>query len=101
MPDYFVASDGFGEPTIWASGHTPIGDVAVLRKRDVPTALWPDVVARMTGTVVDREFLIRVDSYCSLVAARYARDLPADVRQELSHLSGKARAMYEPRRGAS
>lgn len=50
MTTYFEARDGYGEPTIWAPGHTPIGDVPVLRKRDVPTELWPEVVARMTGT---------------------------------------------------
>ena len=47
------------------------------------------------GIEVDRDFLVRVDSYTSLIAHRYMSGVPMDVRDELAKLSGEARAKYE------
>lgn len=50
MTTYFVAPDGYGEPTLWAvTGNQHA--VPVFRRSDVPK-FWPDIVARMTGTTV-------------------------------------------------
>jgi hypothetical protein len=45
--------------------------------------------------VVTKDFLIRVDSYCSLVAYRHPGDIPRDVIEQLKRLSGEARQLYE------
>jgi hypothetical protein len=46
--------------------------------------------------MVDRDFLVRVDSYCSLVA--YRRDLAPEVIENLKRLSSEARTLYEGKR---
>jgi hypothetical protein len=46
-------------------------------------------------TEVPREFLVRVDSYASLVAYRYPGGVPADVVEELKRISAEARTAYE------
>jgi hypothetical protein len=44
------------------------------------------------GVTVDTDFLVRVDSWCSLVAYRGLDD---EAREELKKLSIEARKMYE------
>jgi len=53
MTDYFEAPDGHGESCIWM--HTDSGPWCLLSKSDVAgTDVWPDVVARMTGTTAQQ-----------------------------------------------
>lgn len=63
---YFEAPDGYGGRTIWAKN----GDgapMAVIDAQDVPTAFWPDVVARMTGSSITND-----DATVELLAKRLA-----------------------------
>lgn len=46
---------------------------------------------------VTEDFLVRVDSYTSLIVHRYKGDVPDDVLKELDRLSTEARALYSPR----
>lgn len=57
MTTYFEAPDGHGELTIWEGVRYSSAVIpnAVIRQRDVPEKYWPDVVARMTGTVVTND----------------------------------------------
>jgi hypothetical protein len=62
MTTYFEASDGHGESTLWAvEGNRHA--IPAMRQSDVTPGVWPDVVARMTGTTihadVDRDALAR------------------------------------------
>lgn len=55
----------------------------------------PDLKPAEPMIEVTRDFLVRVDSYTSLVAHRHARGpIPADVVDELKRLSAEARALY-------
>lgn len=49
----------------------------------------------MSQVLVERDFLIQVDSITSLVAYRYSKDLPPDVRDDLKDLSRAARALHQ------
>ena len=44
---------------------------------------------------VDRDWLVEVDSFTSLVAYRYARHFPAEVVESLKRLSIDARKLYK------
>lgn len=55
--NYFEAKDGHDESTIWEGVRYSSSSIpnAVIRQHDVPEKYWPDVVARMTGTVVTND----------------------------------------------
>lgn len=44
---------------------------------------------------VTRDWLVEVDSYTSLVAYRYSKNLPDDVVEALKRLSWDARKLYK------
>lgn len=55
MTEYFEAPDGHEESAIWVRRTSPLADVPVIHQNDVQIDAWPDVVARMTGTVVTND----------------------------------------------
>jgi hypothetical protein len=69
MPDYFEATDGHGESCVWVRTDRPDFPMPVIRQREVMPGVWPDVVARMTGTTITTD-----DATVQLVADAISRE---------------------------